>query len=165
MSRAGSGRVAFDGVVRPPIDLERETVASWLEARWGPVVVSPSGVHLLAGLDALVAVDGARVVGAATYRLDERGCEVVTLDSAEEGRGIGSALLAELKALGERHGGRTWLVTTNENLRALAFYQRRGMDLVALHRDFSSVVRHHKPGLGPVVVDGIEFRHALELSF
>ncbi len=36
---------------------------------------------------------GGEIKGLATYHFDGRGCELVTLDSLEEGKGIGSALL------------------------------------------------------------------------
>ena len=42
---------------------------------------------------------------------------------------------------------RLWLITTNDNLRAIAFYQRWGMDLAALHRNFADTVRQAtRPG-------------------
>jgi len=51
-----------------------------------------------------------------------------------------AALLAAVVAHAERHRcRRLWLITTNDNLGALAFYQRRGFTLAALHRDAAAV--------------------------
>jgi hypothetical protein len=58
---------------------------------------------------------------------------------------------------------RLWLVTTNDNVRALRFYQRNGFDLVAVHRDAVTRARALKPAI-PRVLDGIPVRHELELE-
>ena len=54
--------------------------------------------------------------------------------------------------------------TTNDNTAALRFYQRRGWDLVALHRDAVARDRELKPEIPVVGRDGIALRHALELE-
>jgi hypothetical protein len=74
-------------------------------------------------------------------------------------------LLAESRRLAEAAGARLWLVTTNDNLRAIAFYQRRGMDMVALHRNFVDTVRLSKPALATPGPDEIPFRHAVEFEY
>jgi septum formation protein len=163
--------VAFTDLWRRPFPRVREVAAGdrgWLAdllaGEWGLPVVTPSGVyHAPAELAGLVAeVDGERA-GALTYREGADGMEVVSLNSLREGWGVGSALLAEARRRALGRGRRLWLVTTNDNLRAIGFYQRRGMDLVALHRDFGDVVRRAKPGLE--AEGGIPFRHALELEY
>jgi nucleoside triphosphate pyrophosphatase len=165
--------VAITDLWRRPSPLVRDVAAGdrgWLAdlvaREWGLPIVTPSGVYdPAADLAGLVAeVDGDRA-GALSYREGADGMEVVTLNSLREGRGVGSALLAEARRRARAQGRRLWLVTTNDNLRAIGFYQRRGMDLVALHCDFVEVVRRAKPGLDPVGEGGIHFRHALELEY
>ena len=118
----------------------------------------------LPGLVAQEEPGGARL-GAATYRADGRGLEVVTLNSLAEGRGIGTALLAGARQRARRGGQRLWLTTGNDNVAAIGFYQRRGMDMVALHRDFADEVRKVKPGLPGPSGGEIAFRHAIELEY
>ena len=63
------------------------------------------------------------------------------------------------------HGaGRIWLITTNDNLRALRFYQRWGMDLRRLVRNGVDVSRLIKPAIPAEGHDGIPLRHELELE-
>jgi septum formation protein len=168
---AGLG-IAITDLWRRPSPNVRELAAGdrgWLgdllAREWGLPVVTPSGVYdAPAELAGLVAeVDGERA-GALTYREGADGVEVVTLNSLRDGWGVGSALLAEARARARAAGRRLWLITTNDNLRAIGFYQRRGMDLVALHRDFVEVVRRAKPGLEPEGECGMPFRHAVELE-
>ena len=154
-------------LVRDLTDEDRDWLAEVVTAAWGLPVVSLSGSHDVVRLPGLVAQEepgGARL-GALTYRADERGLEVVTLNSLAEGRGIGTALLAGARQRARQDGQRLWLTTGNDNVRAIGFYQRRGMDMVALHRDFADEVRKVKPWL-PVPPGGeITFRHAIELEY
>lgn len=108
---------------------------------------------------------GRRRVGAATYRLTRRTCELVTLNALTPGKGLGSGLLAAVKADADHRGLRLWLITTNDNIRAIEFYQRRGMDMSALHRDFVDTVRRYKTPPVDRATAGIPFRHAIEFSY
>ena len=79
---------------------------------------------------------------------------------------MGSALLGAVEELARRRGcKRLWLVTTNDNTHALAFYQRRGFVLAALHRDAVTEARKTlKPSLPLVGEGGIPLRDELELE-
>jgi len=152
-------------LVRQMTDDDRAAVRTVLEGEWGLPVVSISGVYDPSTLRGLLTVEEGELVGLCTYRLDDGNCEVVTLNSFREGRGVGSALLMAARAIAEEHDARLWLITTNDNLEALAFYQRRGMDIVALHRGFGDVVRLAKPGVSQLGDGAIPLRHAFELAF
>lgn len=84
----------------------------------------------------------------------------------EQGRGVGSALLGAVEELARRRGcKRLWLVTTNDNTHALAFYQRRGFSLAALHRDAVTEARKTLKPFIPLVGEGdLPIRDELELE-
>jgi septum formation protein len=154
-------------MVRDLTDGDRGWLADVVTAAWGLPVVTLTGAHDATRLPGLVAEEepgGARA-GVLTYRAQPGGLEVVTLNSLAEGRGIGTALLAGARQRARQDGQRLWLTTGNDNVRALGFYQRRGMDLVALHRDFADEVRKVKPWLTGEPGGGITFRHAIELEY
>lgn len=148
----------------------REEESEWLEGHlvlaWGsPTIVSRGREHDPARLLALVAEAGDELVGLATFEIDGNACELVTLEAFRRREGIGSALLAGVAAEAARRGAtRLWLVTTNDNLRALRFYQRRGMRLVAVHRGAIDAARAIKPQVPLVGEDGIEIHDELELE-
>src|SRR6185436_228536 len=124
------------------------------------------GLHdatLLAGL--VAELDG-EPVGLLTYRVDDDECEVMTLDSLVSGRGIGGALLEAVADLARSRGcRRAWVLTTNDNLPPLRFYQRSGWDLVRLHHDAVNDWRRTvKPRIAKRGLDGIPIAHALELE-
>jgi len=143
---------------------------SWVEAllieHWGsPLVVSRGRLHDAATLPGFVAAHGSALLGLITYRLADRLCEVVTLNSLEPGRGIGTALLAAVRDQARRAGAeRLWLITTNDNLTALAFYQKRGLVLVRLHADAIAESRRMKPEIPLFGNNGIPIRDELELE-
>ncbi len=57
-----------------------------------------------------------------------------------------------------------WLITTDANLHALRFYQRRGLVLAALHRNAVEAARRIKPEIPLIGNDGIPIRDELELE-
>ena len=57
-----------------------------------------------------------------------------------------------------------WLVTTNDNLRALAFYQRRGFRIIAVHTDAVARSREAKPEIPAVGDNGIPILDEIELE-
>ena len=67
---------------------------------------------------------------------DWQQCEILTLHADEQWRGAGTALIEAVEHLARRQGcTRLWVITTNDNVDALRFYQRRGFCLVRVHRD------------------------------
>jgi N-acetylglutamate synthase-like GNAT family acetyltransferase len=108
--------------------------------------------------DVLVAYLSFEVIGGA--------CEVVVLHSQHPGAGSGTALLVRLVARCVELGlARIWVITTNDNTPALRWYQRRGFQLVALHRDAVTESRRLlKPEIPLRGVDDIEIRDEIELE-
>ena len=145
---------------------DREWAAAKLRKLWGDAVVSRGRVHDATVLPGFVAEDdGSEPAGLLTYRIDGGDCEVVTINAFPRGGGAGTALM-DAVATAAREAGcrRVWLITTNDNLRALRFYQRRGFRLVALHRDALERSRELKPSIPEVGLDGIPLRDELELE-
>jgi GNAT superfamily N-acetyltransferase len=116
-------------------------------------------------LPGFVAEQGGRPVGFALLRVDDGEAELVAMRALEQWRGVGSALLEAVEAEGERKGWRRlWLVTTNDNVEAIRFYQRRGWAWVAFHRDAVTAARELKPEIPAVGTHGIRIRHELEFE-
>lgn len=150
---------------------DRPALQKLLDEQWGLPVVSISGVYddpsTLPGFVADDALPtGGMPLGYLTYIVDGDQCEVLTINALLQGAGVGQALMDTARTAAVNAGcRRLWLMTTNENIRAIAFYQRWGMDLVALHRNFADTVRAAKPGVDlSGVSSGIPFRHSLEFE-
>jgi len=144
---------------------DRDWATARLDAGWGGPLQARRGdlVDVLA-LPGFVAEQGSSPVGLATFRLAEDECELAFLEAFEHGQGIGTALVdAVLRAAG---GRRVWVVTTNDNLGALRFYQRRGFRLVELRAGAVDAARESlKPAIGRAGEHGIPIRDELELEW
>lgn len=153
--------------VRPAEPHDHQDVAALHEREWGgPHVVVHDTRYDLRTLPTLVAVDAAgEVVGALVHRLADDGLEVVSLAATMPGRGAGSALLAAAEAVALSAGAaRLWLVTTNDNLSALRFYQRRGLRIVAVDAGAVDRARQAKPTIPYLGEDDIPLHDELILE-
>ncbi|BAS26305.1 acetyltransferase [Limnochorda pilosa] len=148
---------------------------AWLEQLWtaewgGTTMISRGKRHRLDDLEARIAWQGGERVGAVTYRIgSEAGgapeCEVLSLNARLEGKGIGSLLLEAVEAVAREAGcRRVWLTTTNDNLDALRFYQRRGYRLAALYPGAVDAARDAKPTIPRVGDHGIPIHDEIELE-
>lgn len=115
-------------------------------------------------LPGFVAERNRRPVGLLTYRRENDECELAFIASFEQHRGIGTALLNALR--GEvADCARIWLVTTNDNLEALRFYQRRGFVLSGLRPGAVDDSRRRlKSRISATGSFGIPLRDELELE-
>ena len=146
--------------VRPLTEADRAWARGLVADTWGVPVVSPSGVYDdPAVLEGFVAEDAGRPVGLLLHRIHEGRCEVVALVVRDEGRGHGRALMEAAREVSQDEGcDHLWLITTDDNPRALAFYKSLGMTEARRHLDFVDVVRQSKPG-------SAGYRDAIELEW
>jgi ribosomal protein S18 acetylase RimI-like enzyme len=133
---------------------------------WGTPVVARLGELVdPTGLPGFVAVLDGRRAGLLTYAVRGDECEVVTIRSLREGRGVGRALLDAVRDAATDAGCvRLWLVTTNNNVRAFALYQRWGMEIVAFHRNAVSAARRLKPSIPERDANGVRIAHEFEFE-
>ena len=155
---------AFD--VRPLRPDDRGWVRRLIAQRWASErIVVHGAVYAPADLPGFVAVQDEERIGLITYHVEGQDCEIVTLDSLRPGIGIGSALIEAVREVAGQAGcRRLWLVTTNDNLDALRFYQRRGFALVAVHRGAVERSRSLKPEIPLVGAHGLPLRDEIELE-
>ncbi|MER7505818.1 GNAT family N-acetyltransferase [Nonomuraea pusilla] len=153
--------------VRPIEKGDLPVVTRVLTGSWGGSTVMALGRGELvdaAALPGFLAEDEGQVAGVVTYADRGDTVEIITIDALVQGRGVGVALLdAVREAASARGAARLSVTTTNDNTRALRFYQRYGFDLVALHRNAVERARALKPGI-PAEAGGIPIRHELELE-
>lgn len=144
--------------------------AEWIERftiqhSHAPFVVAHGELFYPHELHGFVAESRDDCLGLITYRLDGSECEIITLDSNVENQGVGTALLERVVSEALTFGCvRVWLMTTNDNLRALGFYQKRGFTLVAIHRNAVDLSREIKPQIPLVGDSGIAIRDEIELE-
>ena len=153
-------------VIRSVNEEDRAWIEQTLVEHWGATrVVSRGQVHQAELLPGFLALDGRFRVGLVKYHIVGDQCEIVCLRSLREGMFIGSKLLDCVKEVARAAGcRRMWLITTNDNMPALGFYQKRGWRLAAVYRGALEESRRLKPELPLVGLDGIPLCDEIELE-
>ncbi len=137
----------------------------WRE-NWGDDYIVEHGVvYRPESLEGFIAFDKYEWVGEITYQFSESGCEIVTLDSMREGQGLGTKLInAVVEEARKQLCKRVFLITTNDNLNALGFYQKRGFQLVTINRGAVNEARKIKPSIPLIGMNNIPLRDEIELE-
>jgi GNAT superfamily N-acetyltransferase len=152
--------VGFD--VTQPTGGVRDAALTQLILLWGDAMIIRGESYRFADCEILVAGD---LLGlAAISRRDAPVAELVALNAARSGAGVGTALLKAAIALCRPTCRLLRTVTTNDNLSALRFYQRRGFVLSALRVDAVNAARNVKPTIPRTGDHGIPIRDELELA-
>ena len=133
---------------------------------WGDEFVVAHGViYRPEALDGFLALEDDEWLGEITYSVSGDECEIVSLDSLREEHGIGTKLMdAAVDEARTRSCRCVFLITTNDNLHALGFYQRRGFELVRIHRHALDETRKLKPGIPLIGMNHIPLRDEIELE-
>lgn len=114
---------------------------------WGSeIIVSKGKLHKIFELPWLIAVSQGEILGYLVYIIEKEQCELVLLESLVKNIGIGSKLLKELVNIAKKNEcKRVFLITTNDNIDAMKFYQKNGFEIVALYKDAVNRARTIKP--------------------
>ena len=87
------------------------------------------------------------------------------MDSMRENQGIGTMLLnrviEEARKLEYR---KIVLITTNDNINAMRFYQKRGFDMVHLFHNALEISRKLKPEIPLIGENSIPLMHEIEFE-
>jgi ribosomal protein S18 acetylase RimI-like enzyme len=153
-------------LIRQLDENDRPWVQHLLTTHWGTcTIVTRERMHQADELPGFIAeLDGERC-GLITYRIEDEQCEMISLNSLREGCGVGTALLAAAQTAARQAGcQRVWLITSNDNLPAVRFYQRRGWRLVAIHRGALDDARRLKPEIPLTGIDGIPLHDEIEME-
>ncbi|MBB3112558.1 ribosomal protein S18 acetylase RimI-like enzyme [Paenibacillus phyllosphaerae] len=154
-------------VVRAIEDGDRDEVTAIITRHWGSsVMVTRGKQHEMNKLPGFVVLDEhGQLAALLTYEIVVDELEMVSLDSLEEGQGFGSLLLTHLQTFAAATGiKRIWFITTNDNVPAMRFYQRRGYTMKALYPGAVHEARRMKPQIPLIGHGGIPIEHELEFE-
>lgn len=154
-------------VVRAATPGDLPWVRSIITQRWGSVEMVTGGrVKDASAHRALIASADGQDVGLLTYRHEGNDVEIVSIDALISGRGAGRQLLSALQGQVRREQlASIYVYTTNDNVDALAFYQRCGLRMVAIDRDAVTRAREIKPSIPHYADNGIEIRDEVRLEW
>ncbi|QHA36355.1 GNAT family N-acetyltransferase [Rossellomorea marisflavi] len=143
----------------------KERVGFFLRHWGGTEMVISTGIHDCVNLDGFACLEDNKILGLITFVYGNQECEIISLDSLREGVGIGSFLLRRVEEEAVINGCLSLsVITTNDNLNALGFYQRRGFQLIDLKCNAVETARIHKPSIPYIAENGIPIRDEILLN-
>ena len=158
--------VMMNHSIAPVQTQDRDWVKQVIAEQWASsIVVTRGQVHRSAKLPGFVCWKGEERVGLVTNRIEKQECEIITLNSFAEREGVATELLQAVeKAVLKSGCNRLWVITTNDNLDALRFYQRRGFRIAKVHTDALRESRRLKPEIPETGLYEIPMRDEIELE-
>jgi GNAT superfamily N-acetyltransferase len=152
--------------VRPINKNDKKWVGDLLKEWWaGPLIVTRGKVHRADKLLGFIAEENGNPIGLITYEITGTNCEIISMNSLVEGKGVGSALVNAVKNVClKARCNRLWLITSNDNTKAIRFWQKRDFRLVAVYPGAIDELRKLKPEIPLTGNDGIPIRDEIELE-
>ena len=147
--------------VRVAREDERAAAVDALVREWSEPILAGGRSYAIG--DCQIFIAGEMEGLAAVSQRDRPIAELVAINALAPRHGVGSALLGFI--VGALAGfTELRLTTTNDNVDALRFYQRRGFRLTALRPGAVDLSRRRKPAIPLVGAHGIPLRDELELT-
>ena len=144
----------------------RDTVNTILKKEWNcPPSVSRGNAIDTTVSPGFISLAGNIINGVITYNIENSECEIVTLNSFEENKGVGTALINAVYSVAKANGcNRLWLITTNDDIDAIRFYQIKGFEWAATHINAMDLSRKIKPSIPLIGMYHIPIKHELEFE-
>ena len=153
--------------IKPTAKADFEWIKELYARTWsGDICVSRGKVQKVDDFTGgFVAETGRQNTGFITYTVTGPEVEITGLVSLTEKSGVGSALVKAVIDLTKKQKlKKVCLVTTNDNLNGIGFWQKRGFKLVKVYPGSMEFVRQIKPALPLIGENGIPLRDELELE-
>lgn len=146
---------------------EKKIVKELFIKEWNSdIMISKNQKHFVENLESIIAVVDKEIIGLLTFNIINKQAEIVSLDSFNEGKGIGTKLLDfTLNYFKNLNLDRIWLITSNDNCHAIRFYQKRGWKMVNIHFNAIEEARLLKPQIPMFGYDGIPILHEIEFEY
>jgi GNAT superfamily N-acetyltransferase len=149
--------------IRESTAADLEWIKGKLLSSWGSTRMAIRGELVeCAGLPGLIAGDGEGLLQFRTLRPGTG--EIVTLEAFAQWKGVGTALVEAYMTRAKAEGLReVVVVTTNDNVDALRFYQARGFVIREVRIDAMRDARRFKPEIPMTGAYGLPIRDEIEL--
>lgn len=117
-------------------------------------------------VDGIAVYENNQIIGLITYTITNYICEITSLDSLIENKGIGSSLIDKVIDIAKQNGCiKVIVITTNDNINAIRFYQKRGFDMARLYHNALNVSRKLKCEIPLLGLDQIPLLHEIEFEY
>lgn len=155
-----------DFIPEPVNESNRQKVTDFISEQWhGTDMLIRGKVIDMTKVDGFVIFNDGVIIGLVTYLVQDRVVEITSLDSLVSTCGIGTMLLNSVINMSKQNGyKRIQLITTNDNINAIRFYQKRGFELIGINCGAIDREREKKPQIPVIGENGIPLRHEIEYA-
>jgi N-acetylglutamate synthase-like GNAT family acetyltransferase len=139
-------------------EIDKNLLTQFFITHWGsPQMIISSGIFQCDELDGFAVLnEEGDIIGLVTYVVKGDECEIISIDSLVENKGIGSSLLKKVEqSAKEQLCSHIKVITTNDNLHAMGFYQKRGYRISEVLINAVDKAREIKPEIPLVADNGI----------
>lgn len=145
---------------------DKSLIESFITESWGSVIsVSRGKIFNTTELKGFICKRENKIIGLITYYINGDECEIVTLDSLVANQGLGTLLIENVIKIARQKGcKRVWLITTNDNTKAIRFYQKRGFEWAGFYKNAIKESRKLKSEIPEFGNDSIPIRHEIEFE-
>jgi ribosomal protein S18 acetylase RimI-like enzyme len=142
----------------------REQINEFINSHWFSTVMVIRGKLVdMTNLDGFVTYEDDKIIGLITYKINNNECEIMSLDCLKERQGIGTALITNVIETAKNNKCiKIKLITTNDNINAIRFYQKLGFDMANLYHNAIEISRKLKPSIPLIGEFGIPLKHEIE---
>ncbi|NMM62550.1 GNAT family N-acetyltransferase [Clostridium sp. P21] len=144
----------------------RQQVNDFINSHWFSTNMVVRGKIVdMTTLDGFVIFENEAIIALVTYEIKDNECEIMSLDSLKEKQGIGTILVNKVKEIAVKAKcTKIKLITTNDNINAIAFYQKRGFDMMRIYRNALDIDRKIKPSIPMIGEFNIPLKHEIEFE-
>lgn len=144
---------------------DNKKIRDFIIKNWySTIMISKGKIHQIDKLPGFIAIDNNSIVGLITYDIVNKECEIVSLDSLIENEGCGTKLIEYVIEKAKiKKCKNVWLITTNDNTKAIRFYQKRGFIMSGFYYDSIKQARKIKKEIPIVGMNGIKILSEIEL--
>ena len=144
---------------------DNEAVSEIIKGWGSDILVSRGKPHKAQGLDGILAWDNGKIIGLGLYYIKNNECEIALLETFDQNKGIGTRIIEKIIEIAkESKCKKIWLVTTNSNINAIKFYQKRGFDISNIYINAMNKARKIKPEIPEIAENGIKIRDEIEFE-
>lgn len=153
--------------IRAVGEQDRTWIKDLIKSQWGDDrVVIQGEIYFPDRLPGFIAFQPDTVaIGLITYQIEGEVCEIITLNSLVENRGVGTSLVEAVVEEAARFGcRRLCLTTTNDNQSAIDFYRNRGFRLREIRKGAVDRARELKPSIPELSPTGVQISDEWEFE-
>lgn len=153
-------------IIRSIENKDKRWITNLFNEEWGSTLIITQGEKYYGDqLPGFIAELNGQKVGLITYFIHENECEIISLNSLKEKIGVGTSLIdAVIKDMIKSDIRKISLITTNDNINALTFYQKRKFYITKVIPNAINESRKIKAEIPLLGQNGIPIRDEIKLE-